>query len=322
LGRGEEGAKMSFSARIGIHRLAVLLGVVFVSTSAILIRLSDAAPLAIAAFRMGFSALIVLPLFIMDTKKEGMKEIQKLLGLGRTSKKHLWLCVLSGVFLALHFWAWITSLFHTSVAASTVLVNTQPLFVLLGGWVFLQERTPRRALPFMGTALLGSVLLALGGGTKGSETELTGNLLALLGALSVAGYFIIGRYLRRSLSTYSYTFPVYLVSSLTLVIIALLTRTELLTLPLKEYGIFIALAVFPTLLGHSIFIWALKFVRTSFISTAVLGEPVIASFFAVFLFQEVPGWATLIGGTLVLVSMYFFVKETGKDQNRSKFSRA
>lgn len=318
---------MNWTWRISIPRLVVLLGVVFVSTSAILIRFSHAAPITIAAFRMGFSALILLPLFIRETLSKaaihkGSPGFSRVVSFYGTSGKQIWLCLLSGVFLALHFWAWITSLFHTSIAAATVLVNTHPLFVVLGGWLFLKEKTPRRALFFMAFALLGSVFLALGGGMGGTETDFTGNLLALLGAVAVTGYLIIGRYLRRSLSTYTYTFPVYLISSLFLFLVALLTQEELFTLSVKEYGTFIALAVFPTLLGHSIFSWALKFVRASFISTATLGEPVIASLLAVFLFREIPGWPTLVGGGIVIISVYLFVKEAEKNQKRSKFSRA
>ena len=289
--------------------LVVFIGVLFTSTSAILIRFSNAQPVVIAVFRMGFSSLLMFPLvFLRDGGTLGgkFKEFKVL------TWKDFLLCLISGVFLALHFWSWITSLSYTSVAAGTVLVNIHPIFVVIASWLILKESSTFRAIVFMAAALGGSIILALSGGDGGTIGRLMGNGLAVIGAITVSGYMVIGRFLRRRVSTYVYTLIVYSVSTLFLVGTALLQHIPIFPLPGREYFIFLALALFPTLLGHSVFNWSLKYVRASFVSTAVLGEPVLASIAAIFFFHEIPGSMTLLGAAIVLISIYLFNLETRK----------
>lgn len=102
------------------------LGVLAVSCASILIKLAAAPPLAVAVYRMGFTLLMMLPVTVVTAWKE----------IGRIRKEDFLCSVGSGVFLALHFATWITSLRYTSVASSTVLVTTQPLFVVAGSVFF------------------------------------------------------------------------------------------------------------------------------------------------------------------------------------------
>jgi len=290
---------MTKSVRIP-PELVVFIGVVFVSSSAILIRFSHAQPVVVAAYRMGFSAVLMIP-FMFGRRKE----------FAALTGKDFFLCVMSGIFLALHFWSWITSLSYTSVAAGTVLVNTHPIFVVLASWLVLKEKSTSKSILFMTAALGGSIVLALDGGGGGAgDGRLFGNGLAVVGAITVSGYLIIGRILRERVSTSVYTLIVYSVSTLFLVCAALLQGIPLYPLPGREFIIFLSLAVFPTLLGHSVFSWSLKYVKASFVSTAVLGEPVFATIAAVFFFHEVPGGITLLGAAIVLVSIYLFNRET------------
>ncbi len=282
-------------------RAAVIVAVLFVSTSAILIRLSTAPPLAIAFHRMAFSALLTAPRFFSSAPSR----------LLRLSRRDLALALLSGVFLAAHFATWISSLFLTSVASATVLVNLHPIIVVVLGLVFLGERITLRGVFWVLVSVAGSIVLAAGGTAVG-ETATAGNLLAIAGAVTVSGYMLIGRLLRQHMDAGTYTFIVYSASAVFLLVLSLAAGVELGPFAPREYVIFALLAVFPTILGHSVFSWALRYVRASFVATSVLGEPVFATILAIFLFAEFPTIWTLVGGVMILIGIYAFTRREAR----------
>ena len=132
------------------HKWIVLIGVIFVSFSSILIRMSEAPSLVIAGYRLGFTVLMLLP-FVFRNKKEELKSIDG---------KSLVTCIISGVFLALHFATWITSIKYTSIASSTVLVNTHTVFIIAGTWFILKEKVSAKVLLSMGITLAGSIIIS------------------------------------------------------------------------------------------------------------------------------------------------------------------
>jgi drug/metabolite transporter (DMT)-like permease len=278
-------------------RLAVIVGVLFVSTSAILIRLSTAPPLAIAVHRMAFAAVLTVPRFL----RRGARQVLTL------SRRELGLALLSGLFLALHFASWISSLFLTSVASATVLVNLHPIIVVLLGVALLGERITAKGLFWVLVSVAGSAVLALGGTTVG-DSATAGNLLAIGGAIAVSGYMLIGRRLRQRIDTGLYTLLVYGSSAVLLLLWCRAAGVDLGPYSGREYLLFALLAIFPTILGHSVFNWALKYVRASFVATSVLGEPVFATILAVFFFAELPTVWTLVGGAMILVGIYAFTR--------------
>ncbi|MTI46341.1 DMT family transporter [Sporosalibacterium faouarense] len=278
-------------------KLAVTIGVIFVSFSAILIKLSEASPLAIAFYRMLFSTLLVLPIMVYK-KSDEIKQIKR---------KTLSLSIISGVFLALHFASWITSIEYTSIASSTVLVTIHPIFIVFGGYLFLKEKVSLRIILSILIALLGSIIISLGDYSAGGNATY-GNILAVLGALFVSFYMMIGKVARKNLSATTYTFIVYLSCTIALFILALISNVPIYPYSSKEWLIFIALAVFPTILGHSIFNWSLEYVKTTFLSTAILGEPVFASISAFIIFNEVPSSWNIIGGLTVIIGILLFVR--------------
>ncbi len=284
-------------------KTVVAIGVVFTAFSAILVRMSDAPALVIAAYRMGFTSLFVSPLLIREFARGDERPAD-----GRSLRRAVFGAIASGAFLAAHFALWITSLGHTSVASSTVLVTAHPIIVALLSFWFLGERVTRRGALLMGCALGGGVLLAWGGFAVGGGAPL-GNLLAFAGAMMVAAYIVIGRMVRRHLSVNRYTAIAYPVSFVLLVIAALAAGVSLGPYPLREYLIFAALALFCTMLGHSLFNWALKYVSGTVIATSILGEPVIATLLALAIFGEVPTVTTIGGGAIILTSIYLFARE-------------
>lgn len=281
-------------------QLALLVGVLAASTASPLIRLAQAEvnSLAIAAWRLTLASAVLAPIALIARREE----------LSRLAGKDWLLMVASGLMLAIHFATWISSLAYTTVAASVALVSTSPLFVGLGSFLLLRERPTRALMIGMAIAIVGSVVIGLEDWGKGSH-RLTGDLLALAGALSVAGYFLIGRRLRSRLSLVAYVFPVYATAALALMVTAAASR-----IPLSEYRAvnwlwLMLLALGPQIVGHSSLNWALRHLPATYVTLAVLGEPIGSSILAWLILGEVPGVITVLGGALVLTGIVIAGRE-------------
>jgi len=249
---------------------------------------------------MGIATALMLPVALAFKWRE----------IATLARKDLGLMVLGGFCLAVHFGAWITSLKYVPIATSIVLVNSHPLFVVIASYFFLGERPPRRALIGTGIGLAGMAVMshdALGS----VQLAMKGDGLALLGALAVVGYFIVGRKARARVSLLGYVTPLYAVCSLFLLIWVLMAGNRLAPYSAEVWAYLAALAVVPTIIGHTVFNWALKHVRPTAISLAFLGEPVIASVLALIFFAQRPPLATFVGGVLVLAGVYL---TTSRDQ--------
>jgi len=288
--------------------LAVLLGVAALSTASILVKLASAPPLVVAFYRLGFTTLLLSP-FALNA--QGRRELSSV------SRCDLAWAALAGTFLALHFAVWITSLQFTSVASSTVLVTLQPLFVLSGGFLVLKERVGQRALLGAGICLVGSLLIGLNDFRIGGEA-LYGDLLAFSGAFFVAVYVMIGRRLRMRISLFPYVFTVYGAAAVVLLALALGSGTALYPYPPLDWVWFLGLAVLPTILGHTVFNWALRYVRAAVVSVSVLGEPVGASILAYFIFGEVPGVLQLMGGAVIIGGLSLFIGAAERDEEKQE----
>ncbi|MBN2899682.1 MAG: DMT family transporter [Clostridia bacterium] len=283
-------------------KLIVLVGVLFVSFSSILSKIATAPPLIIATYRLGFSTLIMLPIFLRQERDIASKMTPR-----------LWLlCIASGIFLALHFSTWLTSVKMTSIASSTVLVNTHPIFILLGTFFITKENVSKKAVISIIIALIGSIVITLSdAGVEGHN--LTGDFFAIAGGFFVAGYMLIGRKVRQHISVTAYTFIVYACCTLTLLLFDGIAKAPLLGYPKSDYLIFLSLAVFCTLMGHSVFNWALAYLNPTFVSTSILGEPVFATLLAFALLKEQPALLQLVGGGLILlgISLHIQAENTG-----------
>ncbi len=278
--------------------LVLFFGVMIVSSAAILIRLVQAQEvpsLAIAALRLGMAVLILTPLAWSRVGEE----------LRNLRWRDIGLSIGSGMFLAFHFAFWISSLEYTSVANSVALVTTNPLWVGLASWLFLRERLTWPILSGIVLTIVGSVIISLSNvSTSLYSAPLLGNILALLGALTVSGYFLLGRILRRHLSLLAYIWLVYTVAALILLVWALLGGQSVLGYSPVAYLLLLALAIGPQLLGHTSFNWALRYLSATFIAVAILAEPISAALLALVLFGEGFTWLQLVGFVLLLVGIY------------------
>jgi len=225
------------------------------------------------------------------------------------------LAIAAGLFLAIHFAAWISSLALTSVVASLALVSTSPLFVGIIGYFFLGERFSRSMVLGMLLAMVGSV--AIGAGDAGGGTHhLLGDGLALLGGLAAAGYFTLGQRLRERLSLLGYVFPVYATAAVVLMAVSLASYLFVEGGTLAGFGArlsgyapvtwlwLLLLAIFPQIIGHSSLNWALRHLPAAYISLSVLAEPVSSTLIAWVVLQESPTWSALLGGILILLGLF------------------
>jgi len=284
-------------------KILVLLGVVFVSFSSILTKTSSVSPLVIATYRLGFATLLLTPVIFVKHRQE----------LKNVSVKTIIWCSVSGVFLALHFATWMTSIRYTSIASSATLVNMHPVFIVFMTALIFKEKYTKPIIVSIIVTLIGSTLIS-GTDLLLGNHMLFGDLLAIAGGFFVACYMLIGRYARKSLSVNVYTFLVYGTCTLTLLLMDFATNASLYPYPLKEWGIFISLAIFCTLMGHSIFNWALGYLDPALISTAILGEPVLATLWAFLIFKEPPTIMQVMGGCVIILGIYMYVIQESKER--------
>ncbi|MCH4889195.1 DMT family transporter [Acidaminobacter sp. JC074] len=282
-------------------KLVILIGALGVSTSPILIKSSQSPALTIAFYRMLTTVILLTP-FILA------KNLQELKAL---TKKHVFQIMISGIFLGLHFSAWILSLKFTTVASATVLVNTSPVMLLLITYFIFKEKSSRTEVIAILFAFLGSIILTLGDFSGGSNAVL-GDLYAVAGAAFICVYLIIGNKVRQDVSMPSYTYLTYAFAMVTIFVTNLFVGQDMIVTAPREYLLFLGMAIFPTLLGHSLFNWSLKYVNATFVSMAILTEPIIASIFAIFLFTEIPTATQIIGSIIILsaLAVYNNAKKT------------
>ncbi|HUF21546.1 MAG TPA: DMT family transporter [Burkholderiales bacterium] len=279
--------------------LVLACGVVVVSTAAILVRLAQAegaSSISIAAGRLAIAAIVLAPLVWARVGAE----------LRRLSARELLLPAASGILLALHFWTWIASLEYTSVASSTVLVTTNPLWVAIASALLLRERPGAATIAGIALTVFGSGLIFVSdtGRADAGAAPALGNSLALAGALAASGYLLIGRALRGRISLLAYVWLAYSAAAVTLVVAAVATGQGVGELTPNAWWFIIALALGPQLLGHTAFNWALRRLTATFVAVAILGEPVGSAALAWLMLGERFGVLQFVGFVLLLAGIF------------------
>ena len=270
--------------------IMIVVGILGISLSAIFVKYSTAPSAVTAAFRLLWTVLFLTPVVLgKKTVRQEFRTIPKKLAL---------LSALSGLFLAIHFVLWFESLNHTSVASSTTIVCTEVIWVCLGFCLVLGGKLSGKAMAAIAVTLAGSFLIAYA--DSGSGSQLYGDILSLLAAIAVAVYTLIGRVVRSKLSTTVYTYMVYTACAAVLVVTCLVQGYGLFDYGFSAVVVGALLAIFSTILGHSIFSWCLKYFSPSFVSASKLCEPVAAAAMAAFLFAEIPTAFQIIGGVLII----------------------
>lgn len=246
--------------------------------------------MVIAAYRMLFAALILMPFALRKCCREEMRWLER---------RQWWAVVLIGIVLAAHFVTFNAALRETSVASATVLITCHPIVVGVLGYIYLKER-PRRSGAGIALGLAGVVVISSADLSGGA---IYGDILALTGMLAAAVYLLGGRVLRQRISVMTYAFLIYLIAAAVLFLAAVASGITLWPYPPEELLLFLALAAVSTIFGHTMLNWSLKYLPAAFVSLSMLGEPVGASILAALLLSEVPSTGMLVGGAMVMAGI-------------------
>jgi drug/metabolite transporter (DMT)-like permease len=276
------------------------IGVAAVSCSAIFIRYAHAPALAMAFWRNLIATALLAPVALARHRED----------FRRLSRRDVTVAALSGVLLAAHFATWIPSVDYTTIAASTVLVTAAPVFVAIAS-AWMGEPVSKGAAVGIAVALIGAVVVS-GGDFGVSGRAVYGDVLAMLGAIFAAGYFLIGRNLRQRLPLLVYVTIVYATCTVVLVPVMAAGGTPFTGFPTDTWGLFVLMALVPQIMGHTVFNFLLRDLDPTVVTVGIMGEPVGASLLALAFFGEVPSAWTAAGGVLVLAGIYLAITAQGR----------
>ncbi len=280
------------------NMILLAIGIVAVSFSAIFIKWSEAPVSVIAMQRLFLAVLLMLP-WVVASRAE----------IRSVSRSDWRLLSLSGLLLGLHFLLWMGSLRFTSVASSTVLLTLEPVLVMAGAWLLFRERTTAAALSGVAVAALGAILIGWSDFSV-SDDAIKGDLLSVFGTIAVVGHMLLGQKLRERISNTVYTFAVFLTDGLMFLLYNAALGIPMFDYPSREWGLFVLMAIVPTVFGHLLFNRLLKDVGATTVSVAILGEPVGASLLAWWLLSEritplqAAACALLIGGVVLFLAFH------------------
>lgn len=277
--------------------IVLTIGILSVSTAAILIRFATTTSgvsdvgfsLVLAASRLMIATIVLVPTWrsFQPARPDAMR-----------------FAVGAGLSLAVHFAAWISSLSYTSIAASTTLVTTNPLWVALLSWVWLQEKPTRATFWGIGIAMIGGGLIGFDHTSQAGSNPLLGNGLAIVGAWAASLYLLFGREAqRRGLNVGSYVTVAYSVAAIVLFPLPLLFGSSYFGYPSATYFYILLMAVFPQLIGHTSFNWAMRHLPATIVTLIILLEPVGSTILAIVLFREIPGMQVMIGALVLLIGV-------------------
>lgn len=269
--------------------VVLAIALVAVSHGAIFARLADAGPFAIAAWRVGLASLVVIPVALVAP------------GAGSFARRPVLLAAGAGLMLALHFGTWIASLDHTTVARSVLLVSTAPIWLALIRFA-LDRRVPSRAiLVALACATLGALVVGSSGLRQSSA--LTGDLLAIAGAIAMAGYLLLAQSAQRTLPFRGYLAIAYGSAAAWLWLAVILSGTPATGFSATTWWAFAGMALVSQLIGHSGYNWSLRHLDPLFVAVALVGEPVLASCLGWWLLGEPLDRSTVLGGALILAGI-------------------
>lgn len=300
------------SGTSNVYYIALVLGVLGASFASVFIKSAESRPVVIAAWRMGISVLILLPPTLILRRDE----FKKLSALDVASLSFV------GVILAIHFTLWNTSLVYTSVAPSTLLVTSHPLFVALVSHFIFKERLNKMQIFGIALAFTGGTILVLRDLLDFTFTSrhFIGCALAFFGGMAAGVYYSSGRKFRKNISVLTYVTVVYLACTIALFGAALAGGLSLRPEAGSDWIWFVLLAIVPTIFGHTIHNMVLKHIRAYIVSVSLLGEPIGAAILAIIFFgtKELPTIYTLIGGVIIIIGIYLTIRGNKNEGNARK----
>jgi drug/metabolite transporter (DMT)-like permease len=284
----------------GTDAVLLSIAVIAVSTSGPLIAATAAPALAIAFWRNAMASGLLLPVVLTSCRDE----------LRALDRRELRWAGLAGLFLALHFATWIPALGYTSVASATALVATQPVWAALLS-TLRGSPVSRPVWVGIGVAMAGALLLT-GVDLRVSADALLGDLLALAGGAFAAAYMVAGSEVRRSVSTTTYTFLCYSVTSLIMLVTCVAWGQALTGYDTRTWLQLAALTVGAQLLGHSLCNVVLRSTSVTVVSLALLLEIPGAALVAAAFLGQTPPLLALPAAVLLVTGLALVIRASSR----------
>lgn len=280
-------------------RIAVFLalGLFAASQSGNIIRLADASPVAIAAWRLTLAAGVLA--LVSNTR------LRTLAGL---TGREWGLLVLAGIALATHFFAWIAAVQHTTVANAAVFFSVNPVFTAIAAHLIYREQITRRLVLAIAIGLAGVAVPALSDLRLGSE-HLLGDGLAVLCSLLFTAYFLLGKGLLRRLESHVYVTALYAAAALFSLGVMAVAGIPFTGYTTRTWAAFGLMALVPTLVGHTSMNFALRHIDAGRVATLTLSEPLLAGVVAWLVWDEPLRATTGIGYLLICASVVLVLSE-------------
>ena len=278
------------------------IAIIAVSFAAVFVKWSEAPATVSSMYRMYLSSVLLLP-FVWRHRS----------AVKRISKREWGFLALAGICLAIHFALWFGSLKLTTVASSTIILALQPIVALVGGFLVYRERVKLSVLITILFSISGAVLIGWGDFGHGSQAAILGDVLSFLSVIAVVGYLLVGQNNVRQMPHWIYSFTVFLFAGIALNFYNLAAGIPVTGYDGREWGIFLLLAIFPSL-SHVIFNYLLAYVNTTAISMSILGEPVGATILAVIFLGEQIRPVQLAGGVIVLFGVFLFLMRSQRQR--------
>jgi len=272
--------------------LALAVGITALSMSAMFVRWADAPGTITGFYRLLISTILFIPFFIREQTRRAPIEF-----------KHLLFPLFAGIFTALDFAVWNTSVEYTTAANATLLGNTSPLWVALFAFFVLREK-------LRGNFWLG-LTLALSGATlvMGSDFLLHpalgfGDLLACTAAVFYAAYQLITQNGRKHIDPFRYIWLVGLSATFGIFIINVLLGNSFVGYTQNTWVVFLATAVVSQMIGYLSISYALGHLPASVVAPTLVGQPILTAILAIPLLGEIPLPIQWIGGGIALAGIY------------------
>ena len=276
--------------------LILLVALISVSSTALVIRyLEDLDPVLLAFWRMLFAS-ILLWIYSYNIKNYTSYSVNR-----------VW-TIIAGIFLGLHFALFFIGVRTTSIPSATLLACTAPIFTATISWL-KGENLSKAALLGLLLSVLGIVIVQSFNNdlTRGN---LYGNLLSLLSGLCIAITFVFAKKIRLTTENVVYGREVFFVASLTLLAFSLLTKTSLFSFSKADLPWFLFLGLFPSILGHNMLNYTIKYLSPTAVASVPLGEPIIASLFSYLIFFESIPFGVIAGAPFIFFGIFLLVRQS------------
>ena len=279
--------------------LVLLLALVSVSSTSLVIRHVAFVPALTLAFWRMLSASGLLWAY-------SVKKPQSLIRIENRRR-----IALAGFFLGLHFALFFVGVRNTSVASATLLANTGPVFTALLSW-FIGQRVSKSVMLGLLLSVFGIVVVQWS--EFGLENNnVWGNVFSLLSGFCIAMTYMLASQIRKTTENVLYGRSVFLVAAVTIGAVAMLSGVSVFDFDRSDVVWFLFLGIVPSILGHNMLNYSIKFLSPTAVASIPLGEPILASAFGYLLFLEKVPESAIFGAPIVFIGIIIIIKNSTLD---------